>query len=104
MLSCRLSGYILFPLVLFTVHLGGAWSTWGSKYASWSVRFLAYTVGPLGIILGVYARVRWVDHFFTNITNRADLCISTEELSRCPLYKEGCKVIAIKYIKLSLID
>jgi len=54
----RVSGYILFPLLLFTVHLGGAWSTWGTKYASWPFRFIAYTAVPVAILLGVYARVR----------------------------------------------
>ncbi|KAF8906003.1 hypothetical protein CPB84DRAFT_1726619 [Gymnopilus junonius] len=57
----RVSGYILFPLLLFTVHLGGAWSTWGSKYASWFVRFVSYTAAPLAIILGVYTRLRSVN-------------------------------------------
>ncbi|KDR81435.1 hypothetical protein GALMADRAFT_239336 [Galerina marginata CBS 339.88] len=54
----RLSGYILFSLLLFTVNLGGAWSNWGAKYTLWIVRFVAYTIAPMVVLVGVYARVR----------------------------------------------
>ncbi|KAF8163114.1 hypothetical protein B0H34DRAFT_694172 [Crassisporium funariophilum] len=54
----RMSGYILFPLLLFTIHLGGGWSNWGPKYSNWMVRFLTYTVAPGIILAGVYGRVR----------------------------------------------
>lgn len=54
----RLSGYILFPLLLLTAHLGGAWSNWGAKYSSGSVRFLAYTLAPIVVLCGIYMRIR----------------------------------------------
>jgi len=54
----RLSGYTLFPLLLFTVHLGGAWSNWGAKYSVWVIQFTAYTVAPVAVLAGVYTRVR----------------------------------------------
>ncbi|KIK06636.1 hypothetical protein K443DRAFT_89334 [Laccaria amethystina LaAM-08-1] len=54
----RLSGYILFPLLLLTAHLGGAWSNWGAKYGSGSARFLAYTLAPILVLSGVYMRIR----------------------------------------------
>jgi len=54
----RLSGYILFPLLLFTVYLGGAWSSWGANYCLWIVQFITYTVAPIAILAGVYRRVR----------------------------------------------
>ncbi|KAF9001940.1 hypothetical protein BDQ17DRAFT_1390890 [Cyathus striatus] len=54
----RLSGYILFPLMLVTVHLGGGWSHWGEKFSPWPVRVLAYTIAPSLIIGGIYARIR----------------------------------------------
>ncbi|PPQ64007.1 hypothetical protein CVT24_009381 [Panaeolus cyanescens] len=54
----RVSGYLLFPTLLFTIHLGGAWSNWGSKYIIWIVRFVTYTLAPAGVLLGVLARVR----------------------------------------------
>jgi hypothetical protein len=54
----RVSGYILFPLMLFTVHLGGGWSNWGAEYSVWIVRFLTYTIAPVAVLAGVYTRVR----------------------------------------------
>ncbi|KAF8969880.1 hypothetical protein BDZ97DRAFT_168337 [Flammula alnicola] len=54
----RLSGYLLFPLLLFSVHLGGAWSNWSEKYSIWIVRFVAFTVAPVALMVGVYVRAR----------------------------------------------
>ncbi|KXN88278.1 hypothetical protein AN958_07737 [Leucoagaricus sp. SymC.cos] len=54
----RLSGYILFGLMLFTAHLGGGWSEWGQNYTNDLVRFVAYTLSPGLIVAGVYLRVR----------------------------------------------
>ncbi|KAF4614461.1 hypothetical protein D9613_002883 [Agrocybe pediades] len=62
----RLSGYILFPLLLFTVHLGGAWSSWGSKHIIWIIRFSTYTIAPLAILVGVYRRIRTSKMQFLN--------------------------------------
>ncbi|KAJ7684709.1 hypothetical protein DFH06DRAFT_1156399 [Mycena polygramma] len=54
----RLSGYVLFMLLMFTAHLGGAWSNWGIKYSPFSMRVLAYGASLLAIIAGLYIRVR----------------------------------------------
>ncbi|KAG9318240.1 hypothetical protein JVU11DRAFT_321 [Chiua virens] len=54
----RLSGYILFPLLLTTAHLGGGWSMWVSINSPWVVQLLAYTVAPIFILTGVYLRIR----------------------------------------------
>jgi len=54
----RLSGYVLFTLLLITAHLGGAWSTWVRSYSHLSVRFIAYSVAPLVTLAAIYARVR----------------------------------------------
>ncbi|KAG1749085.1 uncharacterized protein EDB91DRAFT_1344748 [Suillus paluster] len=54
----RLSGYILFPLLLITAHLGGAWSTWVTSHSYLVVRFVAYTVAPIAALVAIYARVR----------------------------------------------
>ncbi|KJA18605.1 hypothetical protein HYPSUDRAFT_144737, partial [Hypholoma sublateritium FD-334 SS-4] len=54
----RVSGYILFPLLMFSVYLGGAWSNWSAKCSIWLVRFITFTVAPITIMLGVYLRVR----------------------------------------------
>jgi len=54
----RLSGYVLFMLLMFTAHIGGAWSNWGIKYSPWSMRVLAYGVCLLACIAGLYIRVR----------------------------------------------
>jgi len=54
----RLSGYILFPVILFAAHLGGGWSSWAVHHSDDFVRLVAYSVAPLLIVAGVYARVR----------------------------------------------
>lgn len=56
--ALRLSGYILFPTLLFTAHLGGGKSTWVTNNSDSFVRLLAYTVAPLVILAGVYSRIR----------------------------------------------
>ncbi|KAH6918801.1 hypothetical protein BKA70DRAFT_1088725 [Coprinopsis sp. MPI-PUGE-AT-0042] len=56
----RLSGYLLFPMLLFTVHLGGAWSNWATKNSVWAIRLLAFTVAPILVVGGLYARTRSV--------------------------------------------
>jgi cytochrome b-561 domain containing protein 2 len=58
-----LSGYILFPMLLFTVNLGGAWSNWGQKYTSAPVRVLAFVIAPAALLTAVYSRVRFVLSF-----------------------------------------
>ncbi|KAH0830374.1 hypothetical protein J3R83DRAFT_1768 [Lanmaoa asiatica] len=54
----RLSGYLLFPTLFFTAHLGGGWSTWVTSNSESFVRLLAYTIAPLTILAGVYLRIR----------------------------------------------
>ncbi|KAJ7349272.1 hypothetical protein DFH08DRAFT_959436 [Mycena albidolilacea] len=54
----RLSGYVLFLLLMFTAHIGGAWSHWGIKYIPWSMRALAYGAALGACIAGVYIRLR----------------------------------------------
>ncbi|KAJ6500444.1 hypothetical protein C8R45DRAFT_977715 [Mycena sanguinolenta] len=54
----RLSGYVLFLLLILTAHLGGAWSNWGNKYSPWSMRVLGYGIGLGACIVGLYMRVR----------------------------------------------
>ncbi|GLB35140.1 putative eukaryotic cytochrome b561 [Lyophyllum shimeji] len=54
----RLSGYFLFPTLLFTAHLGGGWSSWGDRYVSPGLRTMAYTLAPALIALSVLVRVR----------------------------------------------
>jgi len=54
----RLSGYILFPTLLLTAHLGGTYSTWMTMNAGFFLRFGAYTVAPALIVCTVYSRVR----------------------------------------------
>lgn len=54
----RLSGYILLPLLLFTAHLGGAWSAWMTEQTSHVTRFIAYTIAPVLVVGSVYARIR----------------------------------------------
>ncbi|KAI0797840.1 hypothetical protein C8Q75DRAFT_801754 [Abortiporus biennis] len=54
----RASGYLLFPLYLFTTYLGGAWSNYTEKYTVFFVRLLAYFVAPVVLAIAVYSRVR----------------------------------------------
>ncbi|KAF5358078.1 hypothetical protein D9756_001746 [Leucocoprinus leucothites] len=54
----RLSGYILFALMMFTAHLGGVWSGWAATFVSAPVGLVAYTVAPAAIVIGVWSRVR----------------------------------------------
>ncbi|KAH7921729.1 hypothetical protein BV22DRAFT_1132012 [Leucogyrophana mollusca] len=54
----RLSGYILFPLLLATAHLGGAWSHWSESESTFAVRLVAYYIAPAVTLVGIYIRVR----------------------------------------------
>jgi len=54
----RLSGYILFPVLLFTAHLGGGWSFWSTHNSNSFVRLLAFSIAPFVILAGVYSRIR----------------------------------------------
>jgi hypothetical protein len=56
----RLSGYLLLPFLLTTVHLGGAWSTWVSEHSAFVIRLVVYMLAPLGILTSVYSRIRCV--------------------------------------------
>ncbi|KAJ8093311.1 hypothetical protein PM082_020797 [Marasmius tenuissimus] len=54
----RLSGYLLFPLLLLTVNLGGAWSHWGQRHISYTIRVLVYVISPAAVLTAVVSRVR----------------------------------------------
>ncbi|KAG6832718.1 hypothetical protein H0H92_012290 [Tricholoma furcatifolium] len=55
----RLSGYFLFPTLIFTAHLGGAWSSWGDRVmTSGLLRLIVYTIAPLLTVIGVVMRIR----------------------------------------------
>ncbi|KAH7910177.1 hypothetical protein BJ138DRAFT_1153519 [Hygrophoropsis aurantiaca] len=54
----RISGYVLFPLLLVTAHLGGAWSHWAASESSYAVRLIAYYIAPVVTLVGIYLRLR----------------------------------------------
>ncbi|KAJ3867401.1 hypothetical protein EV359DRAFT_78650 [Lentinula novae-zelandiae] len=54
----RLSGYILFPLLLVTVDLGGALSHWGEKNVPLPIRLVAYVFAPLVCLVAILSRMR----------------------------------------------
>lgn len=56
----RLSGYLLFPLLLLTAHLGGSWSDWAGVFIDKPTKIAAYSVAPVLILAAVYARARCV--------------------------------------------
>lgn len=53
----RLSGYMLFPLLIVTSSYGG-WSHWALKHSSFTTRIIAYTVSSLVLLASVLFRVR----------------------------------------------
>lgn len=54
----RVVGYVTFFMLLLTLHLGGAWSSWSQEHSSYFPRVLAYTFAPAGLIAAVYSRMR----------------------------------------------
>jgi len=54
----RLSGYLLFPWLLVTVHLGGAWADWTTGNTTYGTSVVIYTILPIITLVSVYARVR----------------------------------------------
>jgi len=54
----RASGYLLFTMLIFTAHLGGAWSSWSVGSNSFALRLLGFTIAPLVILVSVYSRIR----------------------------------------------
>lgn len=59
--SYSVVGYVTFFLLLLTLHLGGAWSSWSQEHSSYFPRVLAYTFAPAGLIAAVYSRMRCVN-------------------------------------------
>ncbi|KAL5490205.1 hypothetical protein ACEPAI_5038 [Sanghuangporus weigelae] len=55
----RLSGYLVYPLLLYTAHLGGAWSTYTNAHANPVMRIIAFSVGPIITVLAVFSRIRY---------------------------------------------
>ena len=80
----RVSGYILFPLFIFSVYLGGAWSNWSAKYSIWLVRFITFTVAPIALMSGVYLRVRWAILEFLNISLTVSSLITNQSIQEHP--------------------
>jgi len=54
----RLSGYLLFPLLLVTIDLGGGFSHWGERNVWFPIRLIAYMVAPLVCLVAVLSRIR----------------------------------------------
>ncbi|KAH9829196.1 uncharacterized protein C8Q71DRAFT_791587 [Rhodofomes roseus] len=54
----RLSGYLLFPLLLFTAFLAGIWSHFTTRNTVLALRVILFGVAPLVLLLAVCARVR----------------------------------------------
>ncbi|TCD65418.1 hypothetical protein EIP91_002717 [Steccherinum ochraceum] len=54
----RLSGYIIYPLYLFTAYLGGAWSHWAQERSVLVVRLFAFNIAPAVLLLAILSRVR----------------------------------------------
>ncbi|KAF9792477.1 hypothetical protein BJ322DRAFT_1102980 [Thelephora terrestris] len=53
----RLSGYILFPLLILTSSFGG-WSQWAMNHSLFSTRIIAYTLSPFILLISVLFRIR----------------------------------------------
>ncbi|KAL5526391.1 hypothetical protein ACEPAF_8114 [Sanghuangporus sanghuang] len=54
----RASGYLLFPLFLMTIAVGGNYSDWTTSKANVGVRVLLYTLAPIFALVGLWSRVR----------------------------------------------
>lgn len=54
----RLSGYLLFPMLLFTIHLAGSWSDWVTMSSLYAIRVVAYDIAPLVLFAAILSRVR----------------------------------------------
>ncbi|EJD05729.1 uncharacterized protein FOMMEDRAFT_132182 [Fomitiporia mediterranea MF3/22] len=54
----RASGYVLYPLLMYAAHLGGAWSTFSNSHAGHLMRLIAYSIGPIITVVAVYSRIR----------------------------------------------
>ncbi|KAI0340499.1 hypothetical protein BDW22DRAFT_1430657 [Trametopsis cervina] len=54
----RAVGYVAFTLMLITLHLGGAWSSWANEHIAFIARVLAYSFAPVALALAICFRVR----------------------------------------------
>ena len=54
----RASGYAVLAMLMVTIHLAGAWTL--AEEHSMAARVVVYTVAPLGVLGGTYARARYV--------------------------------------------
>ncbi|KAH9951275.1 hypothetical protein B0H21DRAFT_274188 [Amylocystis lapponica] len=54
----RLSGYLLFPLLLGTTHLGGVWSHWAQGHVGEIMRLLVYSIAPAALLVAILVRIR----------------------------------------------
>lgn len=55
----RLSGYLLFPLLLLTAFFGGLWSHFITRNAVLPVRIILFGVAPLCVLFSVFVRIRY---------------------------------------------
>lgn len=54
----RLSGYVVFPLFILSIYLGGAWSHWSERNSVYIIRLLAFSISPIVLLAAVLVRVR----------------------------------------------
>lgn len=53
----RLSGYVLFSLLILTSFYGG-WTHWAINHSSFSTRVVAYILSPLVLLGSILFRIR----------------------------------------------
>lgn len=56
----RLSGYLLFPFLLVTMHLAGGHADWVRMKTTGTERLWIYAILPVIAFIGVAARLRYV--------------------------------------------
>ncbi|OCH95575.1 hypothetical protein OBBRIDRAFT_830842 [Obba rivulosa] len=54
----RISGYLLFPIMLFTAYLAGAWSSWTTSHVPLVVRLVAFIIAPAVLAISIFSRLR----------------------------------------------
>jgi len=54
----RLSGYLLLPFLLVTIHLAGAYADWVVAHTSRPARIFVYTILPIFALGGLFLRMR----------------------------------------------
>ncbi|KAF7311604.1 Cytochrome b561 domain-containing protein [Mycena kentingensis (nom. inval.)] len=54
----RVSGYLLYILLMIVANLGGFWSNWGLRNVPFFMRLIAFAIAPGAALVGLYLRVR----------------------------------------------